>query len=74
MPLRTEKERLANEYRKVKYELAKLGSVVTCRGHATQKQLANWKKKGFLDFFQALNTWSNDVEKYYEALNAPKKR
>lgn len=69
MPLITEKERLANEYRKVKYELAKLGSVVTCRGHATQKQLGNWRKKGFLDFFQALNTWSKGVEDYYDRLH-----
>jgi hypothetical protein len=60
-----EKDRLWREYLKVKFDLAKLASVVTCRGFAEKAQIENWKNIGWSDHFKLLSTWLEHVEEFY---------
>jgi hypothetical protein len=60
-----EKERLWHEYLKVKFDLAKLASVVTCRGFAEKSQIANWKTIGWSDHFKLLSAWLEHVDEFY---------
>lgn len=60
-----EKDRLWREYLKVKFDLAKLASVVTCRGFAEKSQIENWKNIGWADHFKLLSAWLEHVEEFY---------
>jgi hypothetical protein len=61
-----EKDRLWREYLKVKFDLAKLASVVICRGFATKAQIENWKNNGWVEHFKLLTTWLEHVDEFYQ--------
>jgi hypothetical protein len=61
-----EKDKLHIEYLKVKYDLAKLASVITCRGFATKSQIVNWKNNGWLEHFKLLTSWLEHVDEFYK--------
>jgi hypothetical protein len=61
-----EKDKLYREYLKVKFDLAKLASVITCRGFAKKTQIENWKNNGWVDHFKLLTTWLEHVDEFYK--------